>query len=213
MEDWADICRLCRRGFRRQRLPGGWQCRGTVARAVAAETPPRYRRAPKGLAVDALEPAIRCGLTEFPDMPATVIAERIGWDRSLTVLKDRVRVLRPLFVPVDPHDRAAYAPGQVVRCDLWFPPCPIPRGAGRARVLPVLVMTCGYSRVSGAVMIPSRRGGDILAGMWAILTAWGRCLRTLVWTGCCWLPRGRRLSRSRRDDDGETWAGVRAGDR
>lgn len=31
-------------------------------------------------------------------MPATVIAERIGWERSMTVLKDRVRDLRPLFV-------------------------------------------------------------------------------------------------------------------
>ena len=30
-------------------------------------------------------------------MPATVIAERIGWDRSMTVLKERVRELRPLF--------------------------------------------------------------------------------------------------------------------
>ena len=29
-------------------------------------------------------------------MPATVIAERIGWDRSLTVLKERVRLLRPV---------------------------------------------------------------------------------------------------------------------
>jgi hypothetical protein len=35
----------------------------------------------------------RCGgatvrelLKEFPEMPATVVAERIGWDRSMTVL-------------------------------------------------------------------------------------------------------------------------------
>jgi hypothetical protein len=28
-------------------------------------------------------------------MPATVIAERIGWERSMAVLKDRVRLLRP----------------------------------------------------------------------------------------------------------------------
>ena len=28
-------------------------------------------------------------------MPATVIAERIGCERGLTVLKDRVRELRP----------------------------------------------------------------------------------------------------------------------
>jgi hypothetical protein len=48
-------------------------------------------------------------------------------------------------------------------------------------VLPVLAMTCGYSRVTAAVMLPSRRGGDILAGMWAILAGWGACPRTLVW--------------------------------
>ena len=45
----------------------------------------------------------------------------------------------------------------------------------------MLAMTCGHSRVKGAVLIPSRRGGDILAGMWAILSAWGGSPRTLVW--------------------------------
>ncbi len=30
-------------------------------------------------------------------MPATVIAERIGWDRSMAVLKERVRLLRPVY--------------------------------------------------------------------------------------------------------------------
>jgi hypothetical protein len=48
-------------------------------------------------------------------------------------------------------------------------------------VLPVLAMTCGYSRVTDAVMIPSRKAGDILAGMWEIIGGWGRCPRTLVW--------------------------------
>lgn len=38
-------------------------------------------------------------------MPATVIAERIGWTRSLTMLKDRVGQLRPFFLPPDPPDR------------------------------------------------------------------------------------------------------------
>jgi hypothetical protein len=59
-------------------------------------------------------------------MPATVIAERIGWTRSLTVPKDRVRELRPLFVPPDPVDRITYQPGAVAPCDLWFPPVAIP---------------------------------------------------------------------------------------
>ncbi|NII65387.1 hypothetical protein FHR89_000449 [Cellulomonas uda] len=114
-------------------------------------------------------------------MPATVIAERIGWTRSLTVLKDRVRELRPLFVPPDPADRVEYDPGEVAQCDLWFPPQPIPVGGGQERVLPVLAMTCGYSRVTGAVMIASRKAGDILAGMWQIVAGWDACPRTLVW--------------------------------
>ena len=35
-------------------------------------------------------------------MPATVIAERIGWERSITVLRERVAELRPLYLPQDP---------------------------------------------------------------------------------------------------------------
>ncbi len=61
-------------------------------------------------------------------MPATVIAERIGWDRSLTVLKERVRLLRPVYAPQDPSSRTTYDPGEVAQCDLWFPPAPIPLG-------------------------------------------------------------------------------------
>jgi hypothetical protein len=30
---------------------------------------------------------------ELPEIPATEIAERIGWDRSVTVLKERVRIV------------------------------------------------------------------------------------------------------------------------
>jgi hypothetical protein len=38
--------------------------------------------------------------------PATVVAERIGWNKALTVLEGRVRQLRPLFGGgVDPADR------------------------------------------------------------------------------------------------------------
>jgi hypothetical protein len=44
-------------------------------------------------------------------MPATVIAERIGWERSMTVLNYRVRELRRLFVAADPCRRTEYRPG------------------------------------------------------------------------------------------------------
>lgn len=183
MEEWAEVRRLHRaEGVpikeigRRLGL-----ARNTVRAALRADAPPSRERGPRGSLVDVVEPQVRTLLAEFPRMPATVIAERIGWTHSLTILKDRVRELRPSFLPPDPTDRLEYRPGELAQCDLWFPPVPIPVGACGARVLPVLAMTCGYSRVTDAVMIPSRKAGDILAGMWEIIGGWGRCPRTLVW--------------------------------
>ena len=183
VEDWAEIRRLHRSEGISQagiaRMLG--ISRNTVAKALASDRPPKYERAPAGSVVDAVEPRIRLLLAQFPTMPATVIAERIGWTRSLTVLKDRVRELRPLFAGVDPTDRVEYDPGEVAQCDLWFPPVAIPVGGGQERILPVLAMTCGYSRITDAMMIPSRKAGDILAGMWETATGWGASPRTLVW--------------------------------
>ena len=94
--------------------------RNTVRRALAADGPPRHERPARGSIVGVVEPQIRELLRSWPTMPAPVIAKRIGWDRSLTVVKDRVRELRPLFVAPDPASRTEYRPGELARCDLWF---------------------------------------------------------------------------------------------
>jgi transposase len=183
VEDWAEIRRLHRaEGMPIKAIARQFGVsRNTVRRAVAADGPPQYRRPAKGSIVDAVEPQIRELLTLWPTMPATVIAERIGWSRSLTVLKDRVRELRPLFVPPDPASRTDYVPGELAQCDLWFPPVDIPLGFGQVGRPPVLVMVSGYSRVTGALMIPSRQSPDLLAGHWVVISDLGRVPRTLVW--------------------------------
>jgi transposase len=183
VEDWAEIRRLHRaegmpiKAIAR-RLGLG---RNTVRRALASDGPPRYSRPAKASIVDQVEPQIRELLAQWPSMPATVIAERIGWDRSLTVLKDRVRLLRPLFTPPDPAQRTDYLPGELVQCDLWFPPADVPLGFGQVGRPPVLVMVCGYSRWLSAVMIPSRQAPDLMDGQWQLINQLGAAPKALVW--------------------------------
>ena len=135
VEDWAEIRRL----HRAEHMPIKAVARvmgcskNTVKRALAADGPPRYQRTPRGSIVDGVEPRIRELLAAWPTMPATVIAERIGWRHSLTVLKDRVRELRPVYLPPDPASRTAYAAGEVAQCDLWFPAITLPVGFGQTR--------------------------------------------------------------------------------
>ncbi|MFW5421019.1 IS21 family transposase [Nocardiopsis sp. CNT-189] len=183
VEDWAEIRRLRRSEnmpiqaiARRMGI-----ARNTVKRAPASDQVPKYHREPSGSIVDACEPRIRELLAQWPDMPATVIAERIGWDRSITVLRDRVRRLRPQFKPADPVSRTAYGPGEVAQCDLWFPPADIPLGAGQSGHPPVLVMVSGYSRWLMARMLPSRQAPDLVAGHWELLKGLGAAPKTLVW--------------------------------
>ena len=184
MEDWAEIRRL----HRVEAMPIKaiarrlGVSRNAVRRALARDSPPRYQRPGRGSCVDAFEPAIRELLRAYPRMPATVIAERVGWARSITVLKDRVRELRPVYLPPDPASRTTYVAGDRVQCDLWFPPVQVPLGYGQVGAPPVLVMAAGYSRMLFAVMIPSRQAPDLIAGHWLLLSEHlGGVPRELVW--------------------------------
>ena len=197
VEDWAEIRRL----HRSEQLPIKVIARvmgisrNTVKAALASDGPPSYRRRSSGSIVDEVEPRIRELLQAYPRMPATVIAERIGWQRGITVLKDRVGQLRPMYLPPDPASRTAYAAGEVAQCDLWFPEIELPVGFGqvrRARALPVLTMVCGYSRWLSAVLIPTRSAEDLFAGWWALIEALGAVPRLLVWDGEGAVGRYRR---------------------
>jgi transposase len=136
--------------------------------------------------VDTVEPQIRELLKAYPTMPATVIAERVGWTRGKTVFADRVRELRPAYLPPDPAGRTSYLAGEIAQCDLWFPDIRLPVGCGQVRTattLPVLTMVCGYSRWLSAVLIPTRSAEDLFAGWWQHLAALGAVPRVLVWDG------------------------------
>jgi transposase len=160
--------------------------RNTVRAAIASDRPPKYERAAMGSIVDVVEPRIRELLQACPTMPATVIAERIGWDRSVRVLRDRVAELRPAYLPPDPASRTVYAAGEIAQCDFWFPPVTVPAGCGLVRKpvqLPVLTMVCGYSRWLMALLVPTRHAQDLFAGWWQLIGGLGAVPRVLVWDG------------------------------
>ncbi len=114
-------------------------------------------------------------------MPATVIAERVGWEHSSSIFRDRVAQIRPEYRTADPADRLSFTAGEVIQCDLWFPETRIPVGGRQDRILPVLVMVSGFSRQIEAAMLPSRQGGDLTAGMWSLLERFGGIPKNLLW--------------------------------
>jgi transposase len=131
-------------------------------------------------------------LVKTPDMPATVLAERVGWTGSITWFRDNVRRLRLEHRLVDPSDRLVWLPGDAAQCDLWFPPKKIPLEDDATRLLPVLVITLAYSRFMLGQMIPTRHTADLLLGMWALLQQLGAVPRRLIWDNESGIGRGKR---------------------
>jgi transposase len=188
VENWAEIRRLRRsEGLPIKMIARVMGCsKNTVKAALASDAAPRYERRPAGSIVDEVEPRIRELLQAYPTMPATVIAERIGWARSVTVLRERVRDLRPVYLPPDPAGRTSYVAGKIGQHDFWFPDIELPVGFGQtrtARPLPVLTMVCGYSRWLSAALIPTRTAEDLYAGWWGHLSTLSAVPRVLVWDG------------------------------
>jgi transposase len=200
VEDWAEIRRLHRAEKMSIRAIAERLgiARNTVRAAIRSTTPPKYERSLVSSAVDAVDGEIRALLGEFPSMPATVIAERVGWTRGMTILKERVRELRPLFEPPDPAQRTTYRPGELAQWDLWQPDVEIPVGFGQSAKLWVVNGVSGFSRMHAGWMVPTRAGHDVLGGMLKVLAAFGAVPRLFVWDqeGCIgqWRQGRQRLT-------------------
>lgn len=169
--------------------------RNTVARAVASDAPPRYERVPvEATSFTPFEERVRVLLAEFPEMPATVLAERVGWTGSPSWFRENVARLRPEQRRPDPADRLSWSPGDAAQCDLWFPPTRIPLEDGTTALLPVLVMVPAHSRFICGRMIPSRQTEDLLLGSWSLIEGFGRVPRRLIWDNETGIGRRGRLA-------------------
>ena len=193
MEDWALIRRLAAEGVPKAQIARRLGiARGTVVSAVKSDAPPVYVRTPSATSFSVFEPRVRELLEETPDMPATVLAERVGWTGSIRWFRDNVNRLRPEHRRVDPADRLVWVPGDAAQCDLWFPPRRIPLEDGTAKLLPVLVITAAHSRFTTGRMIPTRKTEDLLLGSWELIKQLGRVPRRLIWDNEPGIGRGQR---------------------
>jgi transposase len=197
LEDWA----LIRRLHTGEGLPQAQIARqlgisrNTVAKAIASTDPPTYSRAPVATSFGPFEQQVRDLLDHTWSMPATVLAERVGWTGSASWFRENVAAIRPEYAPTDPADRIVYHPGDQVQCDLWFPEPRIPLGDGTTVMLPVLVMVASFSKFITAVMIPSRTTADLLAATWLLLaTQLGAVPRRLIWDNETGIGRRNHLA-------------------
>jgi len=197
VEDWAEVRRL----RRAEQMPIAQIARvlgisrNTVKAVLASDGPPKYQRPPAGSVADGFEPRIRQLLQAFPQMPSTVIAQRIGWPYSIRTLSGKVAELRPVYLPPDPASRTVYLAGEIAQHDFWFPPIELPVGFGQSRAakqLPVLTMITGYARHVDGLLVPSRTAQDLFAGWWRLIARLGAVPRTLVWDGEGAVGRYRR---------------------
>ncbi len=162
-----------------------------VARALACHRPAEYER-PAVPGVQPFEPLVAQLLAATPEMPATVLAERVGWTGSITWFRVNVRRLRPQHARSTRADRLTWLPGDAAQCDLWFPPYRIPLEDGTTSLLPVLVITGAHSRFMFAVMIPTRHTADLLLGCGSCSPQLGRVPRRLVGDNESGIGRGKR---------------------
>jgi len=195
MEDWALIRRLAAEEVPHAAIARRLGIsRTTVVKAVNSDVPPRYERTPAVTSFATVEARVRGLFSDTPDMPATVLAERVGWAGSSSWFRDNVARIRPECEPKYPSDRIVWEAGDAAQCDLWFPPKKIPLENGTAALLPVLVITLAYSRYVLGRMIPSKTTEDLLLGTWALLGLLGRVPRRLIWDNERGIGRGRHRS-------------------
>ncbi|MEV8218701.1 IS21 family transposase [Microbacterium sp. NPDC077391] len=193
LEDWALIRRLAGEGVAKAQIATRLGIsRTTVYAALASDSPPKYERTAAVTSFTPFEARVKELLRETPEMPATVLAERVGWTGSIRWFRDNVKRLRPEQRRIDPADRLIWEPGDAAQCDLWFPPRKIPLEDGTVKLLPVLVITPAHSRFTVGRMIPTRKTEDLLLGSWELLQQIGAVPRRFIWDNEPGIGRGPR---------------------
>ena len=186
VEQWAEIRRMHRverLSIREIGRRTGLH-RKTIRRALAAETPPEYCRAPAASKLDPFRDWICEQLQADPSIQSLrlrEIAAALGYEGGKTIFDDYVREIRPRFQVRRTFQRTVYRPGELVQCDLWEPREPVPVGHGQTRRGWVVTAELCWSRVVAGALVFSKEAPDILWGLGRCLERIGALPEKLVW--------------------------------
>jgi transposase len=167
VHDWAEVHRLFHReGWAKTRIAERLgMSRNTVSRLLELSEPPRYERARQGSKLDPHKGSIAEMLKVDAKAPATVIIEHLrreGYDGGITILKEYLKKVRPLFSEAEARQRTTYLPGEIGHTDWWDTRVWVPVGKGATREVFVLVTTLPYSAAHSAVFSFSKTMADFL---------------------------------------------------
>jgi transposase len=186
VEQWAEIRRMHRveRLSIREISKRSGLHRKTIRRALAAETPPKYSRAPAASKLDLFKDWICEQLQVDPRIQSLRLREmaaELGYEGSKTIFDDYVREVRPRFLVKRTFQRTVYRPGELVQCDLWEPRVVVPVGHGQTRRGYVVTAELCWSRVIAGALVFSKEAPDILWGVARCLERIGALPEKLVW--------------------------------
>jgi transposase len=144
--EWAEIRALASDGVSQRQIARRLGVhRRTVARALAADAPPRYVRAPAGSQLDPLMGVIDRVLRAWPEIKAPRLTELLrdehGYQGSVDLVRRKLSTLRPREERA--AQRTGYRPGQVVQFD-WGEMPTRPRIAGVERRVYALVASLPF---------------------------------------------------------------------
>lgn len=167
VHDWAEVHRLFHReGWAKTKIAETLgMSRNTVVRLLELVDPPQYQRTLRGSKLDPHKGSIAKMLDEDPKVPATVIIEHLrrdGYGGGITILKDHLQGVRPLFLRARSYQRTSYLPGEVGHTDWWEPPIQVPVGKGARRKVFGLVTTLPHSAAHACVFAHSKTMADFL---------------------------------------------------
>ncbi len=196
VHDWAKVRELVREGVPKKRIAERLGCsRTTVYRLAGLAEPPCYERRPAGSQLEPFKDAVADMLDEDEAAPATVIRERLqrrGYAGGITILKDYLREVRPLYRTRD-YQRTVYAPGDILQADWWDTGLAVPVGKGAARRAYGFVTTLPFSAAHSVVFTHSQTTADALPALLGCLARLGGVPAKLVMDrDSSLVTRGRR---------------------